>query len=307
MTMTDPLEYIKGVMAEEAAAEEALAKPTMGEEAPEPEEKAEAPEEDPDLDKARAAVQRKYGDLMAGMSPEQIKAIGVEIAAANKRHDDVANELDRLKKAQDSARQDGNGEVEQDGKDAVRPSEESKGLDLTEAMRPLDVDLHGEELPNALAEVGKQVAEHGSSELQKAVATLTEENQRMHLELVDHQVRRDMEERFPDVRDADTAKALADKMALLEPGMERREGEDIVAFRSRLAEHAMVLVNPNAVTESHRSSTRQKGGPRPPENRAEPREIVLDENDKRVQYQHLRNEGKSPEEAKRLVGLPHTD
>ena len=285
----DPIEYMKSLQTRDGEEVAPVEEAPVAAVEPEEEEA-----DDPELDKAREAVLRKYGKaLTEGMSNEQIKAFNVQIAADLKMYNDKANEVDRLKKAQSSERHDDEGEMEQDG-DAVRPSTEPNGLDLSKVVGPLDTDFLGEELPKALTEIGNLLDQRADMKLRA-----------MQIELADNQVRRDLEERFPSVRDPATAAALREKMALLEPGMEYADGADIVARRTKLAEHAMILIDPNAVVESQRSSTPTKGGPRPPENRGQRREVPLTHEQKQLEYQRLRwTEGKSAEEAKRLVGLP---
>lgn len=289
----DPLEYIRGAMGLTAEEEEPAEEPEVEEPAP----------DDEDLTRAREFVERRFGkSLLDGMSAAQIKAISVDLAATDKRHSDLANELDRVKKAQHADRPD-SAETEQDG-DPVRPSESPDGLDISEAMLSLDRDLVGEELPDALAKLATIVDRHGDTRMKAALEALSAENRAMNLELVDNLVRRDLEERFPSVRDSETSKALREKMALLDPGLPQVEGEDIASRRARLMEHAMVLIDPTAVAESRSKSNPRKAGVSPPQQRGKIQPIPMSDDERLVAYQQFRQDGKSVDESKQLAGLP---
>ena len=300
----DPLAYMTAKVSDEIASEEKADLDFNNPDGdPQPEVKAEkepkveaTPKATEALDKARTAVTRKYGAaLTESLNDEQITAMSIQLAADLKNYNDAANKLDRRNADDVQDRHEDASEQEQEG-DALRPSAEAKASELDDILGPLDSDLFGEELPEAF----KGLADHFKTKLDAATA----ENRTLQMELVDSQVKRDLEDRFPSVRDPETSASVREKMQVLEPGLAKRESEDIVSYRTRLMEHALVLVAPGKVMESHGKSSQETGGPRPPKRRGEVATTPTDPNETLIQYQRLRFGSKpvSVAEAKRRAG-----
>jgi hypothetical protein len=312
----DPMAYLADKMgieppgsAKEApkeAPKEAVAKtekaPEKEEKAPE---KAEVSAEDP-LGMARAAIERKYKalapTLLESMSDEQALAMGVQLAADLKQYSVLANERDRLITAQSSERHE-DAETEQGGEEAARPSESESSLDISEILGSLDADLY-EGLPDTLENVANALHQKGQAELKAGLEAMAERFESAHREGLDAEIRREMVERFPILRDPDVVVSLKETMALLEPGMAYPESMDPRERRARLMEHAMVLVDANAVVESQgKPSQRDKGGPRSPQHRGNPAPTPVDPATARKKYMQLRSSGMSVERAKADSGL----
>ena len=311
-TTQDPMEYLSASMGLPQP-EPNMEGPPQEEEAPEAKEtvteKEKAPESPPDsgdLGKAREAIERKYKalapTLLDSMSDEQILAMSVQIAADLKQYNVLANERDRLNTAQSGERHE-DAETEQGGEEAARPSEGEPSLDISEILGTLDADLY-EGLPDTLENVAKALHQKGKADLEAGLKAMADKFEATQREALDADVRREMVERFPTLRDPNVVASLKETMALLEPGMAYPDSADLRDRRVRLMEHAMVLVDANAVVESQgKSPQREKGGPRSPQHRSKPAPKATDPMAVRRKYMQLRGKGLSVERAKADSGL----
>ncbi len=317
-TAQDPLEYLQGQMAQGGGEEnaplnvaEAAQERTAPEAKPEPQasekptqKPAEKPAEEPsgDLDKARAAIERKYKalapTLLKTMSDEQILAMSVQIAADLKNYNDLANERDRLTTAQSTDRHEE--EEPEQGGDETEPARPSA---FSEILGSLDEDLY-EGLPETLTDAFSAMSEQIRADVRAELKGTDEKINSAKTDLVDADVRREMAERFPNLRDPEVATALQETMRMLEPGMTYPESMDLRDRRAKLVEHALVIVNPDSIMESQgKTSQKARGGPRPPKTRGKAAPVPKDPVAARTKYLQLRGQGYSVERAKADSGL----
>jgi len=173
--------------------------------------------------KALAALNRGLqlpGDLkkttIDAMSGEQVLEAGLAMAETQAEQDRVGSELGRMK-AQDS-----NEDTDADSSlGATEPAEGS--LDLSDILEPYDLDLNPEDLPEALTAVANAAVKQARGEVSKELSDL-----RAGFEsYVVDQVGRQMEGRFPQLRDAESRAEVYKKMREIAPTVEYEKGDTL--------------------------------------------------------------------------------
>lgn len=131
-----------------------------------------------------------------GMTREQVFEVGLEMAERQAERDKLGNELEALKKAKDGQNEDGGART--------APAAPSQGkvdaVDLSELLAPFDLDLDNEDLPKALTAVAEHTLTAARNEFRRELGELSELRETVK-ELREGEVSRQLEKRFPELRD----------------------------------------------------------------------------------------------------------
>ena len=202
--------------------------------------------ESPQYTKAMEALQRGLpkairDKTISTMSREEILEVGMQMAEDQAERDRLGSEIGRLKEAKDS---DGKGSEDSgEDTDAPAPSDSSQNgeMDLSAVLAPFDLEFESEDLPAALAAVAKHVdslAQSRIGELEGIVAELRGES-----------VSRQLEGRFPQLRDPQRLREVLEKAQQYERvgDFEYTPGANAAQkFRERVELAAEVLIGQRA-------------------------------------------------------------
>ena len=259
--------------------------------------------------RAVGEIERKYASgvgkkVVAAMTPEEVISMGQRLVADSKTYIDQANELDRLKKGNTAGGRNELGEAkEQEGGNALRPSESPQGLDFSEELRPLDTDLLGDEFAPALTAGLNKVTNNLNGQFSDALDAV---EARFQAELdtnADSVVRHRLAERFPSLKDPSTSAKVDQIMRELSVVIPREASDDRQAYRSKLMQRALVVVDPKGVVESANRNSSRRRSPTAPTNRVGRKAVELTHDQKNMKLLELLERGTPQAEAVKLAGL----
>lgn len=221
----------------------------------------------PLYEKAVNALKRGLPKGMHGqidkMSREEVLENGLSLADQQAEQDRFAAEHGRSKQ---EARDSGEGGKVDSGDVDAAPAEPAKSieLDLSKALEPLDADLYGDELPKALTAAAGKIVEHVQRQADEKIAALQEGFN----DYVRSDVGRQLEERFPMLREATNRAEVQKVMREIAPAMEYESGDLLRDRTLKHMERACQIAFGPAIASQGNPRSRAQGQPTPPTRRA---------------------------------------
>ncbi len=257
------------------AGEEEAAEPEGG--APEPDEKELAKA----LDALKRETPKALHKLIDEMDPAEALEQGQEALARRSDRSRDENKLDLLMKridALESPKTEGT-DKETGGGDATQHSKGESSLDLSESLQSLDEDLYPDlrsTLESSLTGLAVHLENGMSEKLDSLLGAMKAERE--------GDVRRQLGERFPQLRDPEVYAEVRKVMREIDPVMEHDEGADLYDRITRTMVRAASLIG---ATKGLKSKPKRKGTddqPPAPKRRPTSTERTMTPGDKQEAY-----------------------
>lgn len=241
------------------ATEAAAAESTTGEEVAGEEGSLGSEPDSPIYTKALTALTRGLPEgirqkTLDSMTREEILEVGLGMADGQAEQDRIGAELGRFKeKDSNQTKTADSGEPDT----ATAEPAPSANLDLAKVLEPYDLDLNPEDLPEALSAVANAAVKQARQEVSNELAEMREGLDG----IVNDQVGRQLEERFPQLRDATHKAAVEAKMRELEPGMEYAKSDSRSTRTQKRMELACQIVLGAQASQLGKTKPRKRNQP----------------------------------------------
>jgi len=263
-----------------------------------------ASETSPELESAVETLQRGWSKAMQakmldGMTDAEKIAEATRMTAKDASFDTQASELDRLRKEVETLKTSKPQEGTEEPQAESQPSST-----VTDILASLDADLYGDELAPALTALAAQVRKDSLVEAQQLIAANDQRVDGILKAYVADDVRRQLGDEFPSLRDDGKFEEVSQAMADMEPAMKFADTEGLRARQVRLMRRAAQVSFPGEALKPTSTSPDKPGGqPTAPTRKPEANTSTRTQQDSDMTWLETYQSTGSSTAANRAIGL----